>query len=67
MNMLLVNGSQQSNGFLPKGLKLSDYRLLEDDRKHVRVWAEGVVPWLKLVNLQLLGTNEHYACILYLA
>jgi hypothetical protein len=37
--MLLVNGSQQSKGFLPKGLKLSDYCLLEDDRKYVRVWA----------------------------
>jgi hypothetical protein len=57
----------QQRSFLPRGLKPGDYHLLEDGKKNVRPWAEGVPAWLKLANWEMADGNSHYACILYLA
>jgi hypothetical protein len=50
---------------LPYNLKIGNYRELEEGRKNVRAWAEGVPSWLKLVGWALDGSQT--SCILYLA
>jgi hypothetical protein len=64
---VLVQQQQQPASRLPRGLRISDYRQLEEGRKQVRPWAEGVGAWLNVVRWNLPDQQAQQMAILYFA